>query len=230
MESHDPTGRAQPNPEVSAAEVAALTARLADGDPDALARLFSLDHERLHRMVHFRLDPRLRGRLDPDDILQEAYLAARQRIDSFAAERCSSVFVWLRLMVGQTMIDVHRRHIGSKMRDAKQEISLRFSAPMASSASMSRHFLATATSPSQAAMKAELAELLEKVIDEMEPIDREVLVLRHFEELTNKEVAELLGIQTSTASNRYVRALQRLKDILSRLDGSDDPSAGQAPR
>jgi RNA polymerase sigma-70 factor (ECF subfamily) len=206
--------------EASDEQVAELTDRLARGDAEALASLFSLSWDRLHRMIHFRLDPRLRGRVDPDDILQEAYLAARQRIDSFAAEKSNSVFVWLRLIVGQTMIDVYRRHLGSKMRDAKQEVSMqKFASPMASSVSMSMHLLGGLTSPSQAAAKAEVADLLDEVLADMEPIDREILVLRHFEELSNKEVAELLQIQRSTASNRYVRALQRLKTIVSRIEG-----------
>ena len=204
-------------------DIAALTDRLANGDAEALATLFSMSWERLQRMVHFRLDQRLNGRVDPDDILQEAYLAARQRIDSFSAEKSNSVFVWLRLIVGQTMIDVHRRHIGSKMRDAGQELSMqRFASPMASSVSMSRHLLGELTPPSQAAINNEISALLEKVLSEMEPIDQEVLVLRHFEELTNKEVSELLGIQRSTASNRYIRALQKLKVILTHIHGMQD--------
>lgn len=215
--------------EASDEEIAALTTRLNDGDAEALAQLFSIYWERLHRMVHFRLDQRLRGRVDPDDILQEAYLAARQRIDSFAAEKSNTVFVWLRLLVGQTMIDVHRRHLGSKMRDAKQEVSLnKFASPMASSVSMSMHLLGGLTSPSQAAIKAEVATMLDQILADMEPMDREVLVLRHFEELTNKEVSELLGIQRSTASNRYVRALQKLKGIMTRIHGEDGDGAPPA--
>ena len=212
---------------VSDEEIEQLTQRLSVGDAEALATLFSVSWERLQRMVHFRLDQRLRGRVDPDDVLQEAYLAARQRIDSFAAEKTTSVFVWLRLIVGQTMIDVHRRHLGSKMRDANQEVSLqRFASPMASSASMSMHLLGGMTSPSQAAMKAEVAGLLDRILADMEPMDREILVLRHFEELTNKEVSDLLDIQRSTASNRYVRALQKLKVILSRIQGVGDDDEG----
>lgn len=223
----EPLKRSEPDdPQVSDAEVADLTERLAAGDAEALASLFSMSWERLQRMVHFRLDHRLRGRVDPDDVLQEAYLAARQRIDSFETEKSNSVFVWLRLIVAQTMIDVHRRHLGSKMRDAGQEVSLqRFASPMASSVSMSMHLLGGLTSPSQAAMKKEISAMLDQILSEMEPMDQEVLVLRHFEELTNKEVSELLGIQRSTASNRYVRALQKLKVILTRIHGLDEPDA-----
>ena len=220
----------KPDHDASPEEVERLTTLLAAGDTDALAQLFSLSWDRLQRMVYFRLDPRLKGRVDPDDILQESYLAAGQRIHSFAAEKSNSVFVWLRLIVGQTMIDVHRRHLGSKLRDAKQEVSLqRFASPMASSASMSMHLLGALTTPSQAAMRTELAAMLDDVLADMDPMDQEILALRHFEELSNKEVSELLGIQRSTASNRYVRALQRLKDILSRIPGvTDEPDPKDA--
>lgn len=220
-----------PQPEeLSEADIARLTDGLAAGDHQALGDLFSAYWERLQRMVYFRLDVRLKGRVDPDDILQEAYLAAQQRIDSFDPERNNNVFVWLRLVVGQTMIDVHRRHLGSKMRSAGQEVSLqRFASPMASSASMSMHLLGALTSPSQAAARAEFSELLERILEDMEPMDREILILRHFEELSNKEVAELLDIQRSTASNRYVRALKRLKDILQRVPGVGDDGEAAPP-
>jgi RNA polymerase sigma-70 factor, ECF subfamily len=222
----DPSELPSQTPDTTEAEVELLTNRLSEGDAEALATLFSISWDRLQRMVYFRLDPRLKGRVDPDDILQEAFLAGRQRIDSFAAEKSNSVFVWLRLIVGQTMVDVHRRHLGSKLRDAAQEVSInRFASPLASSASMSMHLLGRLTSPSQAAMNVEIATMLEKILADMEPMDREILVLRHFEELSNKEVSDLLGIQRSTASNRYVRALQRLKTILSRIPGVGDNHA-----
>ncbi len=199
---------------------------LTTGDKQALATLFSLHRESLRTLVQFRLDNRLRHRVDAEDILQEAFLAAEQRIDSYRDDSERSVFVWLRLIVGQTLIDVHRRHLGTKMRDANQEVSLRHNgSPGASSATLSGHLLGHLTSPSQAAMRAEVAALLEGVLDNMDDLDREVLMLRHFEELSNNEVAEILGIKKSAASNRYVRALQRLKGILTGLPGILDEGA-----
>ncbi len=193
---------------------------LTTGDKQALAELFSLHRESLRKMVQFRLDNRLRHRVDAEDILQEAFLAAEQRIGSYRDDSERSVFIWLRLIVGQTLIDVHRRHLGTKMRDANQEVSLRHNgSPMASSATLSGHLLGHLTSPSQAAMRAEMVVLLEGVLQNMDDLDREVLMLRHFEELSNNEVAEILGIQKSAASNRYVRALQRLKGILTGVPG-----------
>jgi RNA polymerase sigma-70 factor (ECF subfamily) len=197
-----------------------LRDRLKCGDEDALARLFSRHRDRLWRMVHFRMDRRLSGRVDPDDVLQEAYLAAAQRLDHFGADPSPSPFVWLRMIVMQTLTDVYRHHLGAQMRDADREIALhRRDDPPATSASLAAILVGRFTSPSQAAARAETFEQVQRAIDAMEPLDREVLALRHFEELTNAEVAEVLGIQQKAASIRYVRAIRRLKAVLSEVPG-----------
>ena len=197
-----------------------LQQRLIEGDPQALADLFSRHRERLWRMVNFRLDRRLSGRVDPEDILQEAYLDAAQRIQHYRDDSPASSFLWLRMIVTQTMIDLHRRHLGAQRRDARREVSGdRGFFPASTSTSLASQFLGHLTSPSQAAMRAELSGQLEQAIAQMDPIDQEVLALRHFEELTNSEVAEVLGIQVKAASIRYVRALKRLQEVLSQLPG-----------
>jgi RNA polymerase sigma-70 factor (ECF subfamily) len=198
-----------------------LQARLRNGDTTALGELFSLNRERLWRMVSFRLDQRLRGRVDADDVLQEAYLDAAQRIDHYLNNTSMSFFVWLRQIVLQTMIDLHRQHLGAQMRNAAREVSLHGAGyPQATSISLAAHLLGNLTSPSQAAMREEVSIQLEKALDSMSEIDREAL--RHFEELTNSEVAEVLDIQQKAASIRYVRALARLKDILQQIPGFFD--------
>jgi RNA polymerase sigma-70 factor (ECF subfamily) len=200
-----------------------LLGRVRLGDERALAELFSKERDRLWRMVQARLDRRLRGRVDPDDVLQEAYLDANRRIAHFATEPEMSFFLWLRLIVGQTLVDVHRRHLEARMRDAGRDVSIaRGGVPGASSASLAGQLVAHLSSPSQAAIRQEMEVQLRQAIDDLEPIDREVLVLRHFEELTNGEVAETLGIQVKAASIRYVRALARLKAILERFPGFAD--------
>lgn len=200
-----------------------LLDRVRAGDERALAELFSHERDRLWRMVQARLDRRLRGRVDPDDILQEAYLDATRRISHFAAEPVMSFFLWLRLIVGQTLVDVHRRHLEAQKRDAGRDVSMgRGANPGASSASLAGYLVAHLTSPSQAAIRAEMEDQLGRAIDSLDPIDREVLVLRHFEELTNGEVAEVLGLQVKAASIRYVRAVARLKVILDRFPGFAD--------
>jgi RNA polymerase sigma-70 factor (ECF subfamily) len=199
-----------------------LVTRLLEGNEEVLAELFSQHRDRLWRMVNFRLDRRLAGRVDADDILQEAYLAASKRIRHYLENPSQSFFVWLRLITRQTLVDVHRRHLGAKMRSAGRETANRPRYPMATSISLVAQLLGSMTSPSQAAVKAEMTRQLEVAIEEMDPIDREVLALRHFEELTNSEVAEWLDIQQKAASIRYVRAVTRLKDILARVPGFFD--------
>jgi RNA polymerase sigma-70 factor (ECF subfamily) len=196
-----------------------LLARVLAGDEGAFAESFGAHRERLWRMVHFRLDRRLQGRVDADDILQEVYLDAAKRLNHLKESQPISLFVWLRLVTGQTLIDVHRRHLGAKMRDAEREESIQQRLSEGTSMSLSYHLLAHLTSPSHAAARAELAALVEEALAGMSETDREVLALRHFEELTNNEVSEVLGIERKAASIRYVRALSRLRTVLQRIPG-----------
>ncbi len=190
--------------------------RLRGGDEEALAPLFSSYRERLKRMVEFRLDARLRGRVSTSDVLQESYIDALKRIRHFQADADVPLFVWLRTVTIQRLIQVHRQHLGAGMRDAGREVSLGRLAPEASS-EMIAEFIADQSSPSMAAQRGEALAQLREALDGLEPIDREVLALRHFEDLNNHEVAALLGIQPAAASKRYVRALERLKDSLERF-------------
>jgi RNA polymerase sigma-70 factor, ECF subfamily len=201
-------------------DLAELLARAAAGDEAALTELFSRYRKRLKQMVRLRLNRRLQGRIDDSDVLQEAYLEAARRLPEYLADRPLPFFLWLRHLTGEKLIDTHRRHLGARMRDAAQEVSLhRGPMPAASSASLAAQLLGRLTSPSQAAVKAETRLRVQEVLNRMEPLDREVLALRHFEQLTNAEVAETLGLNESTASSRYLRALKRLKDELRDLPG-----------
>lgn len=186
--------------------------------PDAvLAEEFTKHNARFRRLVAFRLEPMAASRVDPDDVLQEAWLAAAQRMSSFFTLEGMTFFVWLRLIVLQAIIDVHRRHLGAKKRDAFREVPIDNDRSRDTSHAIARQLLGGLTSPSAALMKAETARQLESAIEGMEPIYREILALRHFEELTNSEVAQVLGIQVKAASIRYIRALKRLKGLLGSL-------------
>ena len=190
--------------------------RMLGGDRQALAELFDQQRERLWRIVYFRLDSRIAARVDPDDVLQDAFLEASLRLPHYSNQKQFSPFVWLRMIVGQTLIDVHRRHLMAQQRDASREVSPHYNGfPNATSASLTACLLGRATSPSQTVMRSERADKLRTAIESLEAIDQEVLALRHFEELTNKEIAEVLGIEQKAASIRYVRAIARLKDLLS---------------
>lgn len=205
-----------------------LEARVARGDEAALAALFSLHRPRLARMVEFRLEARLRARMDADDILQDAYLNAVQRIRHFAEKPGMPFFLWLRTIVEQTLIDLHRRHVGAQQRDARREVAIQGHAyPQATSTSLAIQLLGNLTSPSEAAARAEMTAVVEQALEQMNPIDREVLALRHFEELTNAETAQVLGIEQKAASIRYVRALARLKAILADVPGAEGGGVSQ---
>jgi RNA polymerase sigma-70 factor (ECF subfamily) len=203
------------------ADEEALVLRLREGDRGALGDLFSLHRQRIWRMIRFRMDRRLAARIDPDDVLQEAFLAARTRIDNFLAEPHRSFFVWLRMIALQTLFDQHRHHIGAEMRNAARDV--RIDQPDSSNTSLclAAQLAGTLTSPSQAAAGLEMVQQLEQAIASMAALDQEIIAMRHFEDLTNVESAEALGISPTAASNRYVRAIARLKEILTALGGSE---------
>jgi len=195
-----------------------LERRLKSGDLEALAELFTRERERLWRVIHFRLAEPLRGRLEPEDVLQEAFLAASQRLKHYVESPATSPFIWLRMIVNQTLVDLHRQHLGAQRRDAAREVSIdRTPYVEATSVSVAIQLIGIFTSPSGAAARADTLGLVQSAIEQMDPIDREVLALRHFEELTNSEVAEALGIEQKAASIRYIRALRRLKEILAQV-------------
>jgi RNA polymerase sigma-70 factor (ECF subfamily) len=197
-----------------------LCRRIEGGDESALLELFARHRERLKRMVNLRLDRRLQGRLDASDVLQEAYIDVARRGREYLAGPSMPVFLWLRWITGQRLVTLHRRHLGTKVRDAGLEVSLRQGAfPQATSVSLAAMLLGRLTSPTRAAQRAELQLRVQDALNAMDPIDREILTLRHFEELSNNETAQVLGIAKTAASNRYVRALKRLKDSLAGMPG-----------
>jgi RNA polymerase sigma-70 factor (ECF subfamily) len=204
-------------------ETTRLIEQAVRGDQRALGELLGRHRERLRRMVALRLDRRLRGRVDPSDVLQEACLDAARRLPEYRVNPTMPFFLWIRFLVGQRLVDEHRKHLGAAARDAGREISLYHGAlPETSSAALAAHLLGRLTTPSQAAIRAERRIRLQAALNSMDPIDREVLALRHFEELSNTEAAAVLGLDKSAASKRYARALIRLKEILSSMPGGLD--------
>jgi RNA polymerase sigma-70 factor (ECF subfamily) len=204
-------------------EMTRLIERAAEGDQQAWVRLVERHRDRLRRMVALRLDRRLQGRVAPSDVLQEACLDASRRLADYAREPVMPFFLWLRTLVGQKLLDQHRRHLGAAARDAGREISLYHGAmPETTSAALAAHLLGRLTSPSQAAIRAERKIRLQEALNSLDPLDREILSLRHFEELSNSEAALVLGLDKSAASKRYARALVRLKNVLAALPGGLD--------
>lgn len=201
-------------------DIESLLHQAKQGDQQAVGTLFEHFRVRLKRMVRLRMDRRLKGRVDPSDVLQEAFLEVYQRFAKYAAESSVPLYLWLRLVTGQKLTDIHRFHLGAQMRTAEREISLHHGPmPQASTASLAAHLLGRLTSASDAAIRAETKLRVEEVINGMDPIDREVIALRHFEHMTNEETAQVLGVSGNAASNRYVRAIRRLKELLRAIPG-----------
>ena len=179
----------------------------------------------MRTIVQFRLDPLLWRRIDTADVIQEGYLNAFKRCAHLEGDTEQSLFMWLRLIILQTVADVHRRHMVAQSRNAVREKFLNSAGGTDNtSLSVAARLMDHLTSPSGAVRRHELSHQVRSAVDEMNEIDREVLALRHFEELTNQEVAAVLGIEQKAASIRYVRALKRLKDLLAEIPGIDASS------
>jgi RNA polymerase sigma-70 factor (ECF subfamily) len=193
------------------------------GDAAALGGLFARHRERLRRMVELRLDRRLQARVDASDVVQEAYADAVGRVGEYLRDPRYPPFLWLRLIVGDRLLKIHRHHLGTQMRDAGLEVSIyRGALPAASSAALAAQLLGKHTSPVEGAERAERVLRLQEALNSLDPVDREVLSLRHFEEMSLAETALALGITESAAAKRYVRALKRLKAALAGMPGGLD--------
>jgi len=192
-------------------------------DLESLQSVMIEHRGRLKRMVTLRLDRRLQGRVDPSDVIQEAFLEAARRIPEYQREPDPMpVFLWLRFLATQALQIVHRRHLGVRARDPNREISINGGhMPQATSAALAAQLLGHDTRASEAAIRAERKTRLEDALNTMDAMDREVLALRHFEQLSNSETARVLGLKETTATKRYIRALRKLKEILERLPGGN---------
>jgi RNA polymerase sigma-70 factor (ECF subfamily) len=204
-------------------ETVQILERARRGDAAAMNEIFAQHRARLRRMVELRLDRRLQARVDASDVVQEAYVDAVKRLDDYLTEDKYPLFLWLRLLVGERLLKLHRHHLGTQLRDAGVEVSIyRGALPAASSAALAAQLIGKHTSPTQAAVRAERMIRVQDALNALEPIDREVLSLRHFEEMTLPETALSLGIEEAAAAKRYIRALKRLKAVLASMPGGTD--------
>lgn len=199
-----------------------LLERVRSHDPQALSDLFARSRERLRKMIRLRLDRRLRGKFDSSSVLQQVYLDVCRRIGEYQAEPAQSFFLWLRRVAGERIQAMHRQYLGDKVWDAGQELSLyRGALPEVNSVSLAAQLLGD-RAVSQAAMRADMLLRLQEALNSMDRFDREVLAMCHFEELTEGEMATVLGIDKDMATVRYLRALKRLKEILNSIPGFFD--------
>ena len=188
-----------------------LLRRASRGDSAAVARLMAAHRRYLRAVIELRMDHELRVRVDPSDVVQETQLIASQRLDDFLRRRPTSFRIWLRRKALERLTDLRRHHVIAEKRSVRREVTLSGRSSMAMARNL-RNLLRQ--SPDQAIAARELAQRVRKTVANMKEMDREVLLLRHVEGLTNVEVAEVLGIEGVAASQRYGRALRRLREQL----------------
>ena len=197
-----------------------LVQRARAGDQSAVTELMSKYRDRLLRMVTLRMNRRLRARVDAADIVQEASVEALRVLDRYLENPPLPFFLWLRQLTGEKLIQAHRRHLGAQIRAADREVSLyRGALPEATSESIAAQLVGRIPSPSNQAIQAETKLRLQEALNSMQPIDREVLVLRHFEHLNGAETALLLEISHAAVKKRYIRALERLQKLMEEISG-----------
>jgi RNA polymerase sigma-70 factor (ECF subfamily) len=192
------------------------------GQPQALASLFDYYRDRLRQMVRLHMDPRVAARVDPSDVLQEAYMDASRQIETYLREPKVAFYVWLRGLAWERLLNLRRTHVGSQRRAVGRELPL----PEESSARLVQQLLAASDStPSEHLLKDELQRRVRTSLEALGPSDREVILMRHFEFMSNLEVAQALGLSASGAAMRYGRAIFRLKEIL--LKESENKTDGR---
>jgi RNA polymerase sigma-70 factor, ECF subfamily len=197
-----------------------LLKRAAAGDAAGCGELLRRYHDRLRRMISVRLDPRLQGRFDPSDVLQETYVDVLARLPDYLSEPKLPFFLWVRNLTGHHLGRIHRDHLGRQMRNPAREVSLLYGGmPGASSVALAAQLLGKESRPSELAVRAERKRRLKGVLERMDPIDREVLSLRHFEHLTRAETAQVLNLTEAATAKRYLRAVDRLREMLALLPG-----------
>lgn len=201
-------GMTSPDPDLEALQNA-------DDRAAVLGEIFERHRGRLLRLVRLRMDPSMRRRVNEGDVLQETWIDIAERVDAYLEDPKMPFYLWMRFLAMQKVLRLRRHHVGTKKRDARREVQRAPGmSPAATSVVLVNHLLGKGTSPTQATARAEVQHRLTAALDAMNPQDREALVLRHFEGLTNAETAQVLGIDTSAASKRYLRALERIRAIL----------------
>jgi RNA polymerase sigma-70 factor (ECF subfamily) len=196
-----------------------LLRRVRERDQKAFGDLFARHLERLRKLVRLRMDRRLRGRISSSAVLEQVRGEADRRLPEYLAAPNQSVFLWLRRLTGECLQTLHRQHLGSQAWDAGPELSLhRGAMPLVHSGALAAQLLGDRAA-SQSAIRADLLLRLQDALNSMEPLDREILALCHFEELTEEETAAVLRMDLSAVTSNYIGALKRLKDILKSIPG-----------
>jgi RNA polymerase sigma-70 factor (ECF subfamily) len=199
-----------------------LLARSAQGDRAAHDQLLARHRARLRKMVAYRLDPRLQARVDPSDVVQEVLAEASRKLPEYLKKRPLPFYPWLRQMAETRLLDLRRRHVDAQKRSVRREEPGVLALPDESAAELASRLVTSATSPSQRLVREEARQRVQAALTQLSPRDRQILELRHLEQLSVAETAAVLGISEAAVKTRHVRALQRLRGLLDDL-GGDEP-------
>ena len=191
-----------------------LIERAARGDSAARHDLLARHRDRLKRMVAVRLDRRLAARVDPSDIVQEALLDAHRDLSDYLHRRPLPLYPWLRQFAWDRLLKCHRAHLRVQKRSVGREEPRELALPEESAVLLAHRLIAAGTSPSRRLIRDELRQRIRAALEAAPPRDREVLVMRHLEEMTAAEIAAALGITERAAKSRHTRALERLRGLL----------------
>jgi RNA polymerase sigma-70 factor (ECF subfamily) len=196
-------------------DIEAMLDQVRRDEPGAVDRLLAQQREPVRRMIDLRLDPAIVQRVDASDVVQEVMLEASRRLKDYIANPTMPFSLWLRHLAKDHLIDAHRRHHQARKRGVDREQPLRGPAwADQSSIELAAQLVDQERTPASEAIQQELQRKLHAAIAELDDIDREVILMRHFEQLSNQEVAEELKLTEPAASMRYLRAVRRLRDLL----------------
>jgi RNA polymerase sigma-70 factor (ECF subfamily) len=188
-----------------------LLEQVRQGDRQAFEQLLARHRPQLRQFIAQRLDPQLRARVDPSDVVQETQLEVHRRLEDYLERRPMPFRLWLRKTAYERLLMLRRQHIESRRRAVGREVPL----PERSSVLLAQQLLASGSSPSQQLDRRELARRVRQALAQLSEIDREILLLRNFDGLSYQEVGYLLEIDSATARKRHGRALLRLHKLLS---------------
>lgn len=191
-------------------ETRKLLDQIRTGDRQAFELLFRLHQPDLRRFIGLRLDPKLRARLDPSDVVQETHLDILQRLADFLERQPMPFRLWLRKTAYDRLLKIRRHHVGTARRSVEREAPL----PLGSSVSLGRQLLAGGSTPSERFDRGEIAKRVRQAVAQLPENDRELLIMRNFDGLSNLEAACILGIEPDAARKRHGRALLRLRQHL----------------
>lgn len=196
-----------------------------EGDEDAVNRLLQRHRAAVRRLVEVRLDRKVQRRVDVSDVVQDVMVEASGRLERYLDDPAMAFHLWLRQIAWDRIIDTYRRHRGSAKRNMDREQPINAQAgPDQSTMEFALQLKDPAITPATAATQREIASKVEAAIELLGDQDREIVTMRHYEHLSNQEIAEVLGLNAPAASMRYLRAIRRLRELLDETDVNESAS------